>query len=208
MFWNACLSFWTQQFTTAGMVPPHGYLKGPWDLQKKQKQSEMHSPQLFPSSAQSLTKSRGIKTFLMYGRTGSVGICNYRLAQAERYSPVRHTTQFVKLNIHLGLSSDCWEFTDGAGAAVQRSHFRNPQKGLKNKSLKMLWLLFTLSFSPIHPVGVYSYINFDLNKWMYFQKTSRCWSHHGTETMRGTSRSWNPSSGLLWDLPQHTHPAH
>lgn len=55
---------------------------------------------------QSLTKSSGIKAFLMYGKTGSVGICNCKLDKVERYSLVRHTTQFVKLNIHLGLSTD------------------------------------------------------------------------------------------------------
>lgn len=42
----------------------------------------------------------------MYGKTGSVGICNCKLDKVERYSLVRHTTQFVKLNIHLGLSTD------------------------------------------------------------------------------------------------------
>lgn len=80
--------------------------KGPEIGRKEEKELGMHSPRLFAGSAQSLTKSRGIKTFLMDGRTGSVGICNSKLAQAGRYSPVRHTAHFVKLNIHLGLSTE------------------------------------------------------------------------------------------------------
>lgn len=41
----------------------------------------------------------------MWG-TGSVRIWNDKLAKAQRYSLVRHTAQFVKLNRHLGLSTD------------------------------------------------------------------------------------------------------
>lgn len=85
---------------------PMDISKGSEIGRKEEKQLGMHSPRLFAGSAQSSIKSRGIKTFLMYGRTGSVGICNSKLGQAGRYSPVRHTAHFVKLNIHLGFSTD------------------------------------------------------------------------------------------------------